>query len=227
MENSSVNPVTEAEVRNIAERLVTTFVDYSQQSKDLQELKLKFSSLEWRVDTLSRNNEELKGQIGILVAERDKARQEVQDVTSLLKVAEDEREKAKAELEQVRRERDAVQSRYDALNGSYSDLYQRHQESRTEVAKLRDEVSGLKAQVEQTNRDLDHTVDLNKAQAAKLERITKALQGVEEAKADASEEARADITAMSQPHMGLVEVPKALEGVQPEEPWWKKPATSF
>lgn len=222
MENSSVNPVTEAEVRNIAERLVTTFVDYSQQSKDLQDLKLKFSSLEWRVDTLSRNNEELKGQIGILVAERDKARQEVQDVTSLLKVAEDEREKAKAELEQVRRERDAIQSRFNDLNGSYSDLYQRHQESRTEAANLRSELTTTKGSLDEAHQDFDRLKVQNEAAKAKLERITKALQGVEEAKADASEEARADITAMPQPApLYAVEAPKE------DEPWWKKPATNF
>lgn len=217
MDNSSINPVTEAEVRTVAERLVTTFVSLSNQSKELAELQIRFSSLEYRVTNLSEANERLKSQVDILVSERDAARKEVQEVTSLLKVAEDEREKAKEEVRRWSGDYDRVKAQKERVDDEYQRLYESYQQSQRELVEARRQRDDNAHNLQSTQAELALAIKANEVANSRIARVTAALAVVEDAKAEASEEARADITRIP-----VASEPQAVEAPKPEEePWWK------
>lgn len=79
MEISNVNPVTENEMREFFDRIVTNFVSHSAQAQKLPDIQRQLDDLSNRLTSLTQTNDNLKNQIETLVAERDRARKDALD----------------------------------------------------------------------------------------------------------------------------------------------------
>ncbi len=199
-------------MRQFAERMVTSFVDLSKQSRELVELQARFSSLEYRVNELVGSNERLKAQIDTIIAERDKARQEVAEVTALLKVAENEREQAKADTKDWQTKHDSAQSKLDRREEDYSALYANYSKSLQSGSEARNHLTAATRELETTKAELATVRAEATTAKGKLERITAALQAVEEVKAD--------ITRVTPTPMSVADLTPTAP--KEDEPWWKQ-----
>ena len=199
MDNSSINPVTEAEVRNIAERLVTSFVNLSEQSKELADLKARFYNVELRLNSLLESNERMKAQIDTLVSERDQARASAAENLELARTYEQERDVARQEKQEVQAKLDRLLEVQERRQEDYRLLYDNYSKSLREGSQARNERDQAIRDGDALKSELAKSQTEARNALVKLDRVTKALQDVAEVRAEASEEAKADITRVADP----------------------------
>lgn len=155
--DTNIVPVTEAEMRGIAERLISTVVGYSRQSNELAELTKRVDDLTSQVSTLRGENATLRTERDDALAmavenetklndarrHRDDLAQRVSTLTETV-IARDSRVKdleglltsAKLEAEDERRAKDYKQRQIDMLNTDIGMIRDRrnHYQERAETA---------------------------------------------------------------------------------------------
>lgn len=125
MITNEVNPVTENEMRNFAERMVTSFVSLSEQAKELVAVRNELNGLRSeinyqkdRLEAVLNENSSLQSQIQTVVAERDNARREQADNLALAKQYEQERDEAR---HRVQRLQETVTHKERAINDLHAE----------------------------------------------------------------------------------------------------------
>lgn len=239
MDNSSINPVTETEMRAFFERFATTFVNLSSQAGELVSVKASLNGIESRLQSVLDETASLRNQVQTLVAERDKARTEVSEVTQLLRLAEGERDKIKSELEASHRECEALERKRNTREEEYRALYESYSKQQQELVTTRNELTVIKESLskrehdittlrESLERESTYANTMYKERGTQETRAVKAESEREVLKArlakvqaifteaQAPEEFKADITHIPQAS-ATVEAPKVEE-----EPWWKQ-----
>lgn len=100
---ATFSPVTESEMRDFFNRLISTIVHHSQTDKELQELKQRFEDLNSRVTSLVAENEALRRDMYSVTVEKDRAMQQVKDTEALANSYAHDLSRVREELAQVSR----------------------------------------------------------------------------------------------------------------------------
>jgi chromosome segregation ATPase len=168
---TQVSPVTENDMRQFAEKVITSFVSLSEQARELVNLRQTVNDMKTTLEKLVGDNDGLRAQVETLVVERDKYQTEARDNADLLRMESNDHSSTRAELTQAKNniieyEADLSNAR-NALTQAREALVNAQDEARTQ----RDTITNLTQQFEQAKADGQagwNNYDQAKTEIAKL-----------------------------------------------------------
>lgn len=159
---TNISPVTENDMREFFERIVSTVVGYSEQSKKIDDLSSQIEQINGRLSNVITDNQRLRVEndglkatvnekanaITYMEGELAKQKKETEDAWNLVRETEDERNKAREEGQQARREVNETQDKLTAVTQDRDSLTtrldsegRRRQEVEAQVAQCRETIA--------------------------------------------------------------------------------------
>lgn len=159
MENSTVNPVSETEMRSFFDRIATGFVSLSEQAKALAELRPEVDQIRRELDQLRAERESLRDQIDTLVSERDTARREVVEAHDTARAERERYANSEADLaataESYARDLEVAKDRIRTLEVANDQSRKAVQDAETTVTDLRRKVEDMGYAAANSQRSID------------------------------------------------------------------------
>lgn len=173
---TNVSPVTENEMRNFADRMVTMVVSHSQQAHDLSDLRSRFDSLEGQVKSLISDNESQRSQIETLVAERDKARADANDALNMYEAEEKAHHATKGSLADTQNKLNWSQNDLVSARSNNLDLTTKLEAAQKDNANLISERNRLKNDLEVNRSTIDRAWSVVRSKNLEIERLLTKLE---------------------------------------------------